>query len=151
MKINIHLASFNDVIHNPILMQELRELTLGGNSGMNIEMNKFINLAPERKIQAYAAMAYVDTMLGYEMIGWALISKEPARFAFQLQDEFHPEEGVLFEVFVDPAYRRKGIGKALLGFARNFVGNETLCVCPWDSRSNQFYDNCDTIENMKKI
>lgn len=74
------------------------------------------------------------------LVGWGIVSKETTNFKFSRSLEgFNSTDGKLFQVFVDPAYRRQGIATELFKKAQQIAGSETLCVCPWDDRSEGFY------------
>ncbi len=77
------------------------------------------------------------------------MSREKSDFYFQRRDSFDPSDGTLFEVFVNPEYRKQGIGSALMKAARKKAGSTRLCVCPWDYQSERFYQSFDHYKNVK--
>ena len=132
----------NVVIKTPDLLKQLRELTLNNYSGMNGELDAYENTIRFRKIKARALIASLEKRI----VGWATLSKEPSNFSFKNTNTcFNSDMGYLFEVFVDPAHRRKGIGTSLLNRAKLLTFGRSLCVCPHDERSNAFFDKNEKI------
>lgn len=134
--LTIRARDLNLVFQEPELMKQLRKLTIHSYSGMNRELNYLTKLASTRKIDAKALLAYRSGQL----VAWALFSKEKSAMTFSnTWDHFHPTDGVLFEVFVDPQFRRQGIATELLKVARRKAGATRLCIAPWDKQSRGFY------------
>jgi GNAT superfamily N-acetyltransferase len=75
-----------------------------------------------------------------KLVGWGILSKETTHYSFSRSYEgFKSENGMMFQVFVDPSYRRQGIASEIYKKAQQLTNNETLHVCPWDDRSTNFY------------
>lgn len=138
MKENIKIIAYdmNYVLKEPALLCRLRELTLHSGSGLNHELNAFSEIVKTRMVHAKALSAYLDD----RMVAWALLSKEPSTFMFWYES-FKAGDGVLFEVYVEPIHRRKGIGTALLNKAKFICSDKKICICPHDYASNNFYHN----------
>lgn len=132
--IKIVAKDFNEIVHEKELLNELRRLTLTPSSGMNYELDRIIHFSKERPVKAQALLAYRHK----ELVAWAILSEEPSNY-FYNNGGFNPEDGVLFEVYVQPSHRREGIGSQLINKAKNLVGDKKLCVCPWDGNSHCFF------------
>lgn len=144
--LKIKTEDFDIVATKPELLKKLRELTLHSYSGMNYELNHLTDSAKTRSVNAKILLAYYKR----ELVGWALMSREKSDFYFQhAYNGFDPSEGTLFEVFVNPDYRRQGIGGALMKAARKKAGSTRLCVCLWNYQSERFYQNFDHYKNVK--
>jgi GNAT superfamily N-acetyltransferase len=134
--LTIRARDFNLVAHEPELMKKLRKLTLHSYSGLNRELDYLTKTALYRPVQAQVLLAYRQDKL----VGWALLSKEESNMKFYYSDsQFRPSDGLLFEVFINPDYRRQGIASELIKVARRKAGATRLCVAPWDERSLGFY------------
>lgn len=55
----------------------------------------------------------------------------------------YPTDSLRFMVYVKKVYRRQGIGKELVTFAKNYKKTNTLCVQRWDYRSTKFFDSIE--------
>lgn len=144
--LKIRTEDFNTVIAKPELLKKLRNLTLHPGSGLNYEINNLIKSSKTRSVNAKALLAYHKR----ELVGWALMSREKSDFYFQnTYDGYEPSKGTLFEVYVHPDFRRRGIGASLMKAARKKAGAMRLCVCPWDYQSTRFYQNFDHYKNVK--
>lgn len=144
--LKIKTEDFDAVAKKPELLKKLRELTLHPGSGLNYELNHLTKNAATRSVSAKVLLAYHKR----ELVGWALLSRENSDFYFQhAYDGYQPSKGTLFEVYVNPEYRRQGIGGALMKAARKKAGSMRLCVCPWDYQSEAFYQNFDHYKNVK--
>jgi ribosomal protein S18 acetylase RimI-like enzyme len=98
-------------------------------------------LAKKRKVNAKV----ISVKRNDKIVGWALLSKENSDFHFGysisgIKTFDAKRDGALFEVFVDPEYRRSGIGSALIKKARKHAGSAQLCIAPHDYKSNKFYE-----------
>lgn len=131
-KITIKAFTMDYVMSNPELDRIVRSFNLGGHAGMMTLYRSFHETRKTRSVDAMALVAY----LGDSPVGWALYSKEPTNLSHTL---FNPEDGVLFYIFIAKPYRRLGAGSKLIKAARDLADEETLCVCPWDERSSDFY------------
>ncbi len=136
LTLTIRVVDFNLVARQPVLLAKLRKLTLSPYSGLNCELNRMLEDVKTRSVDCQLLLAYRFKTL----VGWGILSKETTNFKFSRSLEgFKSDDGKLFQVFIDPAYRRQGIATELFKKAQQLVGNETLCVCPWDERSEGFY------------
>lgn len=92
-----------------------------------------------RPVDAQVILAY---KYPGKLAGWGLLSKERSAISFyETNSYFEPHDGMLLEMFVDPEFRRQGIGTEIMKVARRKAGPYRLCVAPWDSRSRGFYNN----------
>lgn len=129
----IRVRDFNLIFRNKKIISHLRSLTLQPDSGLNNELNDLTTLALNRKVDAKVIMGYYDKRL----VAWALLSKE---YSSWYSNYWGKMTGALFEVYVKPEYRRKGIGTALIKSAKKHAGPHKLSVCRWDSISHEFYN-----------
>jgi GNAT superfamily N-acetyltransferase len=136
--LTIRRQNFNLVARQPELLKQLRKLTLYPMSGLNRELDHLVWLAKERPVKTQVLLAYRNQRL----IAWALVSKEKSDFQFYNTGEaYDPSQGVLVEMYVNPEYRRQGIGTALMKVAKSQAKSDRLCVAPWDETSVAFYSN----------
>lgn len=136
LTLTVRTVDFNLVARQPDLLAKLRKLTLSPYSGLNHELDRMLEDVKERTVDCQVILAYRFSTL----VGWAILSKEDTDFHFvNTGNGFVKELGRMFQVFVDPEYRRQGIASELFKEALKVVGNETICVCPWDHKSHQFY------------
>ncbi len=128
-----------ETMKNQTLRSQLRSLTLGYNdvditsnrdlySGMNSMMNCYnhlIRLNPDVKINAYAVLAY--NFISREIpLGWALMHREDGhRFGgYSPAAQLKKELGWMYQVYVNPMERGKGIGKILMNHCcKHFEGD----------------------------
>jgi GNAT superfamily N-acetyltransferase len=144
--LKIRTEDFNSVADKPELLKRLRKLTLHPGSGMNHEINNMVQEAKIRTVDAKVLMAFKKR----ELVGWALLSKEPTDYTFRNSwSGFQPGQGVLLQVFVNPSFRRQGIGSALVKASRKKAGPSRLCICPWDYQSEEFYKNFEHYKHTK--
>ncbi len=147
LTLTVRTVDFNLVARQPELLAKLRKLTLSPYSGLNHELDRMLRDVQERTVDCQVILAYRFSTL----VGWAILSKEDTNFHFvNTGNGFVKELGKMFQVFVDPKYRRQGIASELYKAALNAVGNETICVCPWDNVSYQFYSNFPNV-NRKEL
>ncbi len=137
----ISTVDFNKVLKQPDLLAELRKLTLHCYSGLNKEMNSLIEINKTRRVNVKAIIAEVCD----QKVGWALFSRESSDYHFGpkfngIEDGYNAGHGVLFECFVHPLHRKRGVGKALLKKAAKLANGTRLCVAPWDYVSRKFYE-----------
>ncbi len=133
----IHVEDFNLVAQKPDLLQKLRKLTLHPYSGMNHELNSLLRTVQHRKVDCKILMGFRSRKL----VGWAILTREDSDFCFRNSPNgFRSTDGSMFQVYVHPDYRRQGIATELIKVARR-KANGRLCICPHDSRSQQFYAN----------
>jgi ribosomal protein S18 acetylase RimI-like enzyme len=141
--LTIRARDFNLVAHQPELMKQLRKLTLHPYSGLNKELDTLLKIAQQRPVRAQVLLAYHQEKIGTnpKLVGWALVSKEPSEVTYTNSLEpFHPTDGVLFEVYIHPNYRRQGLASQLIMVARRKAKPYRLCVAPWDEQSRSFYN-----------
>lgn len=130
------IKSYDEASHNHEIMSSVRKLTLHSRSGMNYELDQFAEISKIRNVNAKFILALEDSI----MIAWALLSNEKSDF-FHFTDGSSrmSEPGALFEVYVQPDYRRSGIGSDLLKIGRRLAGPNGIYICPWDNNSRSFY------------
>lgn len=134
--LTIRVQDFNIVRTKPELMKQLRKLILTPRSGMNYCLDGLEKISQHRPADCKILTAYRSQ----ELVGWALLSKEETDFVFlNTCTGFDPSQGTLFQVFIHPDYRRQGIATELLKVARR-KANSRLCICPWDTTSEGFYN-----------
>lgn len=93
--------------------------------------------ATERTVNCQILLAYLEE----ELVAWALVSKENTDFCFMRANYgFSAANGTLFQVFVNPDYRRQGIATKLHERALQLAKDDDLYVCPWDFTSTEFYN-----------
>lgn len=144
--LKLYVAEFNEVVKNPEFLKKLRSLTLHPFSGMNHELNHMEINAKSRDVNCKIITAYRRRVL----VGWALLSQEPSDFHFaRSYSGFEPGQGILFQVYVAPEWRRKGIGSEMIKVARKKCEGLKLCICPWDDQSEGFYANFEHYEHEK--
>jgi GNAT superfamily N-acetyltransferase len=138
LTLTIRVKDFNLVARQPELLKQLRKLTLGHGSGLNHELDRMLIDIEERSVDCQIILAYRFR----KIVGWALLSKENSNFKFiNTKLGFNKASGRMFQVFVDPQYRRQGIASEIYKTARKVAGTEALCVSPWDYGSYKFYNN----------
>ncbi len=146
LTLTIRVKDFNLVRQDAALVKKLRKLTLSPFSGMNYCLNGLERTAKIRPVDCKIFMAYRSQ----ELVGWALLSKEPTDFCFVGSiDGFNPGQGALFQVFIHPSHRRQGIATELLKVAKKKANGSRLCVSPWDTGSESFYNHFSF--NFKKL
>lgn len=141
----IKVRDFNLLLQDDLMIGQLKEMTLYRGekmSGMTYEIDQFRKIALTRPVKAKALLAYYEDKL----VGWALLSREQSDFmnrdCVYNKEWFNPEEhGCLLEVYVEPSFRRKGIGKKLVKIARKKASPYPLAFVPWDHTSSKFYSN----------
>lgn len=134
--LTIKTYDYNVIAQDADFIRVLRLLTLGGNSGMNHELDSFEFWRHSRRVDVKIFTAHY----GLELVGWALLSNEPSSFCFMREENgFKPEFGSMFQVYVNPTHRRKGVASELLRVANQHADGKKLCVCPWDEASTGFY------------
>lgn len=142
--LTIRSLDFNLLPSHPQLVKQLRKLTLHPRSGMNREMNVLFKIIEKRPVEAQVLLAYRSTKL----VAWALLSREHSNMVFSnTWKHFEPTDGMLVEIYVDPTYRRQGIGSVLMKVARRKAGSRQLCVAPWDELSRAFYQTFPNYKN----
>lgn len=140
------VLDFNQIIKDTDIMSNLRRLTLCSYSGMNQELDMIHDATDTREVAAKALIVYHDQ----NMVAWALLSREKSNFQFSSGIKFDPEkDGVLFEVFVHPEYRRMGIATKLMALAKEESGPLSFCVAPHDGPSYSFYNANDNYKHKR--
>jgi GNAT superfamily N-acetyltransferase len=138
LPIKIENVPFNSIINNQDLINRLRKLTLHGedelDSGMLYELDRLLYEASFRTIDCQLLIVYLEQTV----VAWAIFSKEGSDFDF-MSGHFESDSGILFELYVDPDYRRCGIGSTLIKKAKQQAGDQKLVVSPWDSSSSHFF------------
>lgn len=139
--------NFSDISENQNLIDKLRDLTLHSYSAMNFILTDLIFISKTRKPKCKIILCYDSNIL----VAWALSSKESCSFPFMNSSDIfsYKKDGLLFQVFVKPSYRRKGIGSKFMKIAQKMVRTKPICVCPWDSRSSSFYKKFESMNHKK--
>jgi len=104
--LTLRTYEMEEVVCNELLLSTARRLSLGDDSGMNRALDRYIESAANAlRIHAKGIFAY----RGEIAVGWCLLTKEHDGL------DFYPQDGqACIHVFVDEAYRRQGVGSALL-------------------------------------
>lgn len=143
LTLTVRTVDFNLVARQPELLAQLRKLTLSPYSGLNHELTRMLKDVEEREVKCKVLLAYRFRKL----VGWAILSKETTHYNFSRSYEgFKSENGLMFQVFVDPSYRRQGIASEIYKTAQQMTNNEVLHVCPWDERSTNFYTRLTNVQ-----
>jgi len=124
--LKILTEDFNVVAKKPALLKKLRKLTLHGRSGLNHELDHLTKNAKTRRVNAKVVLGFDKR----ELVAWGLLSREWSDYNFPSHEDFNPADGTLFEVYVNPTHRRRGIGSAILKTARKKAGSMRLCIAP---------------------
>jgi len=143
------IVDFNKIANHPEMIRKLRGLTLHSHSGMNCELNNLMKLSKARKVNSEIFLAFVKTQL----VGWALYSNESSKVVFTSYDDgdqFNSGYGSLFQIFIDPKFRKMGIGTELVKIAAKKSNNRKICICPWDNLSTKFFSKFNNLK-MKKV
>lgn len=117
--LQIEVVEMDRIITDPTLESTCRRLSLGGSSGMNRALDNFraIRTTENRSINAKAIFAKETVTQDY--IGWALWTRETDSYYFL------PKPGdSCFQVFVEPRFRRMGVGTQLFQAARSLANPE---------------------------
>lgn len=144
MKISIIKKSISDCLADPILLKQLRNLTLSSPSGMNYELDKFEKMySSGEKIRARVYLAYTSHVQPI-LIGWALLSQVPTDFIVN----FTPSKNgkYLFYVYVHNTYRGLKVGTKLLNRVRLDTNYAKMIVCPWESTSRKFFKKNEGVD-----
>ena|ERR1700676_4391356 len=138
LTLTIRVQDFNLVARHPSLVEKLRQLTLNPGSGLNYELNRMLLDAKTKFVNCKIILV---SRFGH-LIGWAILSKENTDYPFSRAPYgFNGEQGYLFQVYVDKKYRQQGIGSEIVKTALQLAKGEIVFVCPWDERSDGFYNN----------
>ena len=147
LTLTVRVVDFNLVAKQPDLLAKLRKLTLAPYSGLNHELNQMLKDVQERSVNCKILLAYRFK----DLVGWAILSKEDTDFTFsETLQGFKKEDGWMFQVYVDPNQRRQGIASELYKMAQRRIGNDVICVCPWDNNSSGFYNKFPNV-NRKNL
>src|SRR5574337_1150490 len=128
----IDTFKFNDIAENVNLLNKLRSLTVAPYSVMNHERMHLESKADQNE---YVDCDILVAKINKKLVASARLSREPSNFLFLNTDGYQPSQGALFQVFVDPEYRRQGIGSKLIEKAKQMSLNSALCIAPWDYAS----------------
>lgn len=143
--LTLRVVDFNLLPQHPDLIKQLRKLTLYRGSGLDRELDNLTKIIKTRPVKAKVILAYRQSN---KLVGWGLLSKEHSAISFYETNEyFEPNDGMLLEIFIDPAFRRQGIGTEIMKVARRKAGPYRLCVAPWDTRSREFYKTFPNYNN----
>ncbi len=135
-RVEIEATDYNAIHRDTHLLSTLRNLTLGYYSGMNYELTAFEQLIKERPVDCNILLARRYD----KIVAWAIVSNESSEYSYFMDIRgFSAKDCSLFEVYVDPLFRRCGIGKKLFETAKNLANGKKLCVCPHDNESQKFF------------
>lgn len=142
-ELNIKVVEMDEIIRSNELLATVRRLSLGGYSGMNVALNAFIRDMLLRSIDAKAILMYN----GEEAVGWALYSRDVATDHWR----FNANDGsICFQVYVNPTYRRMGIGSRLMKAAISLSKGAVIKV--YESDAPAFFAlHKDQAENLQNI
>lgn len=130
----IVVKDLNDLINNDEFVLAIRRETLHSNSGMNKELTALQEKKKENGvIDAKAIVAYDFN----KIMGWALFSREDSTCCHSYK--FISNQGILFQVYVQPSLRKSGIARKLLETAHKMAGGKSLCVVPWSDEATDFF------------
>lgn len=139
LTLTVRVVDFNLVAKQPELVAKLRKLTVVPWSGLNYELDWMLVAAKEEFVNCKIILAH---RFG-NLVGWGLLSKEDTDFVFSDEgDTFKKEDGYLFQVFVDPKFRRQGIGAEIYKKAQSLAGDDAICIAPWDDISYKYFSKC---------
>lgn len=134
--LTINVLSFRLVARKQALLTRLRELTLHHRSGLNHELTSLLDIKDRN-----AKAKVITATMNKQIVAWAILSQEASTFRFPTSnDVFNKEKSVLFEVYVDPSFRRQGIATKLFNTAKMHALDNKMHICPWDFSSERFYD-----------
>jgi len=134
----IKVVDFNNIANNYAIINKLRKLTLHNRSGMNYELDNLLNLSKIKEVNCKVILSHIND----ELVGWALLSLEPSNVIYSVMDydkSYNSGYGALFQIFIHPDHRKKGIGSEIIKVAKRKVNNKNMCICPWDSKSYSFF------------
>ena len=133
MNIKIRTLRFNEANKNNILLKRLKHLTLRGFSSMKTETLKLQELCKLRKPDGYVFTASINQRI----VGWALLH-------FETKKPYN-DRGI-FQIYLLPSFRRKGIGNKLIKKASNILikNNKTAWIMPYDTLSTSFYNSIES-------
>lgn len=147
-ELSLKTFEMDNVLKDLAFVARLRQLSLGGFSGMNVALNAFIAEKDNRHIDAKAIVAYVINKGGEENLsnarGWALWTKDEST------DRYRQKRGIIFQVFVEWNYRRQGIASKLLKKAMEYSGGEPTMVY-WHDEPDFFQRHRDAGNNIVNI
>lgn len=135
--LTIRMEDLNVSFKKPDLIRKLKKLTIRPTSGMNHELNNLLRVSASRPVDCKILIAYQNR----KIVAWSLLSKEATNFEFSNSEGgFKSQFGLLFQIYVDPLHRRKGIASALLRKAQRLTNGQRICICPHDMKSENFYN-----------
>ena len=148
-ELSLKTFEMDEVLKDDAFVARLRQLSLGGFSGMNVALNAFIAEKDNRHIDAKAIVAYMVDKHGLgenlsNARGWALWTKDEST------DRFRKKSGIIFQVYVESSYRRQGIASKLLKKAVALSGNEPTMVY-WHDEPDFFQRHQDEGYNIVNI
>lgn len=151
MKLIIRTFDYS-FIADKVILKKIKKLTLSDDiycSGMQYELHKISKKKTKPKVKVICCYAKGN------LIGWGLCSKE--RINKEQVDFFFNKKPALsnswiFQVYVEPYMRRKGIGKKILHHAiKKVIKDNNIYVAPHDIPSNSFFDSFQIKNKVIKI
>lgn len=118
----LKILEMDAVLRTQSLLSDCRRLTLCAGSGMNCALNRYEIQSLNRPIKSKAIMAYDESGTA---IAWALYAEDPATDTYR----YSPDSGsICFQIYVEPALRRKGIGSMLMNKAKELAKENVIKV-----------------------
>jgi len=123
--VKLKIIEMDEIVSTPSLLATARRLTLSPSSGMNNALDYYRELYKQRSVDALGIFAYHQQ----KAVGWALFTFEDDRFDFTAKDGH-----ICSHIFVDPDYRRIGIGSKLMNKVAQMATPDTINVYAWSNR-----------------
>jgi GNAT superfamily N-acetyltransferase len=124
--ISLRVYEMDVILRNELLLSTARRLTLYSTSGMNIALNRYQAEGTGRSLKAKGLFAYK----GEVAVGWCLLTQEGDGMDFSPADGF-----ACVQIYVDPDYRRQGIGATLLKEATALAHGHIIKCYHWSNPS----------------
>lgn len=121
--ISLRTYEMEEILRNEELRKAARRLTLDPYSGMNVALNLFQSkLDAGCSIDAKGIFAFK----GEWAVGWCLLTREGDGKSFAPKDGF-----ACVQIFVDPDFRREGIGSTMLKEVTAIYPGATINCYGW--------------------
>ena len=131
----------DEIVSTPSLLATARGLTLSPSSGMNNALDYYRELHKQRSVDALGVFAYYQRTA----VGWALFTYEDDKFDFIAKDKH-----ICSHIFVDPDYRRLGIGSKLINKVAQMAAPDTMNIYAWSNKCF-FYPLMKQYTHFKEI
>lgn len=124
--LRLKTIEMDDIVSDNELLSVARYLTIFPSSGMNKALDYYRELHKERSVNALGIFAYHMAM----PIGWALFTYESDAYSFD------PVEGqACAQIFVQPEYRRQGVGSELIKLVGKMAQPDIVKVYDYENYS----------------